>query len=109
MDVCQQRTSRRDETKHLWDTACVLGFVLRVHSLPGLTTEAYRTAGETEDSGVRAGCPRISISERLTSRLRRLSRDIMRKFLGPPSHPSWLWGWGVGQVFLCPPAGAEVA
>lgn len=24
--MCQQRTRWRDEAKHLWDTACVLGF-----------------------------------------------------------------------------------
>lgn len=64
-----------------------------------LTTEGYRTAGETEDSGVRAGCP-----EHPSMRDQKQcsggssaccgSADIMRKFLGPPSQPSW---WGKGQ------------
>lgn len=61
--------------------------------------------------------PRTSIYERPKAMLRGLfcllwlSRDITRKFLGPPSQPSWQGpgGKGTRQVFLCPPAGAEVA
>lgn len=61
----------------------------------------------------------ISICERLKEQAllpamalqgRPQSRDFPRKFLGPPSQPSW-WrrgAWG-SQVFLCPPAEAEVA
>lgn len=61
-----------------------------------LTTEGCRAAGETEDRGLGAGCPRASMCEGLKARLSRLfclpqlykgdplSRDCMRKFLGPP-------------------------